>query len=56
MKKLITTSLAVAGVALVAPSATATTLLGYYAFEGNYDDSSGSGNNAAPVQNPGEVG
>jgi hypothetical protein len=56
MKKLKTLSLAVAGVALVASSATATTLLGYYAFEGNYDDSSGSGNNAAPVQNPGEVG
>ena len=30
-------------------------LLGYYPFEGDYDDSSGSGNNAAPGQNPGEI-
>ncbi len=30
-------------------------LLGYYAFEGDYDDSSGSGNNAVPGQNPGEI-
>ncbi len=30
-------------------------LLGYYAFEGNYADSSGNSNHAAPSQNPSQV-
>ncbi len=30
-------------------------LLAYYAFEDNYDDGSGSGNNAIPAQNPDEL-
>ncbi len=36
-------------VALLASSASAADLIGYYEFEGNYNDSSSSGNNAAAV-------
>ena len=38
-----------------AQSAEAVSLLGYYEFEGNYNDSTTNGNTAAPGQNPGQV-
>lgn len=55
MKRLTTLSLAAFGMAFLASGASATSLLGYFEFEGNYNDSSGNGTVAAPGQNPGEV-
>lgn len=44
-----------AGLALLGSSASATTLLNYLPFEGNYNDASGLNNHALPAQNPGQI-
>ncbi len=47
--------LSLAGAVCLIGSAPAASLLGYYDFEGNYNDSSGNANTAVPSQNPTEL-